>query len=95
MLLPQEHRVAPSAKTNVSSLFLAFCLFVKSFIFLRFYLLIREGERAQVGEAAEAEGEAGSLLWGSVPGPQDHDLSLKADAQLTEPPRYPSFLSFE
>ena len=54
------------------------------FFFLRFCLFIylRERERAQAGGAAEGEGEvdppqAGNPTWGSIPGPQDHDLSQR------------------
>ena len=48
------------------------------FLILRFYLL--DTQRALAGERAEGEREAASSLskepiWGSTPGPLDHDLS--------------------
>ena len=62
----------------------------------RFYLFIWENERAWtwVGRVAEGEGEADSLLskepmWGSIPGPWDHDLSQRQMLNLLELPRRP------
>ena len=53
-------------------------VFLKDFI----YLTERESERTQAGGAAEGEGEAphwaGSLTWGSIPGPWDHEPKTDA-----------------
>ena len=65
--------------------------FLKDFI----YLTEKVQERAQAGETAEREREKqaphrqGSLMWGSIPGPWDHDLS-EAIAQPAEPSKRPS-----
>ena len=52
-------------------------------VFLRFlFFYLRQREKAQAGREAEGEGEADSVLSrepnaGSIPGPQDHDLSQR------------------
>ena len=52
-----------------------------SFSFFKIlFIYLRERERAQAAVGAEGEGEADCLLspmWGSIPGPQDHDLSQR------------------
>ena len=54
------------------------------YLFLRFYLFDREHERESEHKQGEwqqrqrekqAPPEAGSPMWGSIPGPRDHDLS--------------------
>ena len=75
------------------------------FFFKRFYLVSYFGRRervhtwAQAGGGVEGEGEGqadsklrGSLTWGSISRPWDHDLSLnqEPDAQPTKPPRRPT-----
>ena len=43
------------------------------FSFFKDFIYLFDTERAQAGGVAE--GEAGSPMWGSIPGPRDPDLS--------------------
>lgn len=55
------------------------------FFFLRilFNFFVWQSERAQAGGAADF------LMRGLIPGPWNHDLESKVDAEHTEPPRRP------
>ena len=73
-----------------------------SFFLSILFIYLRGGkeERAQREEQRE-KGKwtscwAQSPMWGWIPRPWDHDLSQnqESDAQLTKPPRRPSFISF-
>ena len=61
------------------------------FFFLRFYLFEKEQETVSTHESGEQEGEgkqtpywAGSLIWGLIPGPGDHDLSWRKTLKWLE-----------
>jgi len=53
----------------------------------------RETERVQEGGEAKGEGE-GSQMWGSIPGPGDHDLSRSQTLNHLSHPRAPPHLYF-
>ena len=69
-----------------------------STFFKQFYLLICLREKTQAGGAAGEEGEAGSPdeqspIWGSIPGPQDHDLNQRQMLNRLSHPHVPRFLN--
>ena len=56
------------------------------------YLFMRDGERGRDIRRRRSRLPAGSLMWDSIPRPQDHDLSQRQTHSTTEQPRYLSFL---
>ena len=61
------------------------------------FIHLWERERTQVEGGAEAEGEAdplwaGSLTWGSIPGPSDHDLSWRQMLNWPSHPDTPHYI---
>ena len=70
-------------------------IFANDILFLlkRFYLFIHERHRERESQT-QAEGEAGSPTWGSIPGLQDHDLSWRQTLNWLKPPRTTFYMVF-
>ena len=82
------HRMLAGVTSRIPS---GFCIF-KDFICLfereRDRLITSRGEGQRQRQTPH---QAGSLMWGSIPGPRDHDLSSR-QTQPSEPCRHPHIL---